>query len=214
MAKLIPGALGTVIGRVGNMVFYELNGQIIGRRIGVVDKFSDAQLGNQMEFGLATLLLNPVQKFIRAGFRTTPKKAGHTFHSVAFSLNKKNAMSGKYPDIAIDFSRVIFSMGSLPLPVSAEVKLADNRLQFSWDPNLENEENDPSDQVMLVAYFPTTFQALTVQNGSPRTAAKHDILLPSFKKKMVIETYMAFISEDRERVSSSIYLSQIIWDKQ
>lgn len=214
MAKLKPGALGTIIGRVGNMVFYELNGEIVGRTIGVVDKFSDAQLGNQMEFGLATLLLNPVNKFIRAGFKTTPRKSGHTFHSVAFSLNKKGAMTGQYPDIQIDYSKVIFSMGSLPLPIDAEVKLADGRLQFSWNPDLENEENDPSDQVMLVAYFPNTFQALTVQNGSPRTAGRHDILLPSHKNSMVIETYMAFISEDRERVSTSIYLGQIIWDKQ
>lgn len=98
--------------------------------------------------------------------------------------------------------------------MNAEVKLADKKLQFSWAPDLENEENDPSDQVMLIAYFPQTFLALTVKNGSPRTAGKHDIRLPSFKKAMVIETYMAFISEDRERVSDSIYLGQLIWDKQ
>jgi hypothetical protein len=214
MSKLTPGALGTVVGRVGRMVFYLLHGKIVGRTIGVVDKYSDAQLGNQMEFGLTTLLLNPVNKFIRAGFRTTPKAAGLTFHSVAFSLNKKGAMSGTYPDIAIDYSRVIFSKGSLPLPMNAEVKLDDKKLQFSWDPDLENEDNDPADQVMLVAYFPQDFRALTVQNGSPRTAGKHEIRLPSFKKAMVIETYMAFISEDRERVSDSIYLGQLIWDKQ
>jgi hypothetical protein len=213
MSKVIPGALGTVVGRVGNMVFYLLHGKIVGRTIGVVDKYSDAQLGNQMEFGLTTLLLNPVDKFIRAGFRITPKAAGQSFHNVAFSLNKKGAMTGSYPDISIDFSKVILSKGILPLPMNAEVKLADNKLQFSWDPDLDNEENDPSDQVMLVAYFPHTSQAMTVQNGSLRTAGKHEIRLPSFKTTMVIETYMAFISEDRERVSDSLYLGQLIWDK-
>lgn len=213
MSILTPGVLGTVIGRVGNMVFYLLHGQIVGRTIGVVENYSDAQLGNQMEFGLTTLLLNPVNKFIKAGFKTTPKAPGHTYHSVAFSLNKKGAMTGTYPDISIDFSKVIFSKGSLPLAMNARVKIAGQNLQFSWDPNLENEENDPLDQVMLVAFFPDTFQALTVLNGSPRTVGAHDIRLPTFKKKMVIEAYMSFISEDRERVSDSLYLGQLIWDK-
>jgi hypothetical protein len=214
MAILRPGALGILIGRVGNMVFYELNGKIVGRRIGVVSSYSNAQLGNQMEFGLTTLLLNPVDQFIRAGFKTTPKEPGWTFHSMAFSLNKKGSLKGSYPDIEIDFSKVIFSMGNLPLPKNPKVKLAGNQLQFSWEADLDNKENDEKDQVMLVAYFPETLQAMTVQSGSLRTLEKHDMLLPSFKEKKLIETYMAFISEDRERVSNSVYLGQIIWDNQ
>ncbi|SEB05924.1 DUF6266 family protein [Pedobacter hartonius] len=214
MATLRPGSLGTLIGRVGNMVFYELNGKIVGRTIGVVDSYSDAQLGNQMGFGLTTLLLNPVNQFIRAGFKTTPKEPGWNFHSLAFSLNKKNALTGKYPNVEIDFTKVIFSMGGLPLPKNPQVKLAGNCLEFSWEADPETKGNDERDQVMLVAYFPETLQAMTVQSGSPRTSEKHTILLPSFKGKKVIETYIAFISEDRERVSNSVYLGQIIWDNQ
>jgi len=46
--------------------------------------------------------------------------------------------------------------------------------------------------------------------GAMRTAKKDKIKLTKFTKPSVIETYIAFVSNNRERMSDSVYLGQII----
>lgn len=207
----LDGAFGDFTGRIGNMVFYRLNGKIVGRSIGKVEHFSEKQEEVQMRTSLITPFLTPLLEFIRIGFRHTPKPQSWDFYSVATSVNKPGAIMGKYPKLKINYKKVILSMGAVPPPKNAKVTLNDKVLEFTWDADLETKNADSMDQVMLVAYFPETLKSVFVTSGARRTAGTDKLNLPSFNEKTVIETYMSFITDDRTDVSNSVYMGRLIW---
>ena len=72
MAKF-EGFFDKINGKIGNIVFYQLNGKTVGRSIGKVEKFSDKQLEVQMRTKLITPFFSPLLEFIKLGFKNTPK---------------------------------------------------------------------------------------------------------------------------------------------
>jgi hypothetical protein len=214
MGKLINGPMGTNVGKMGGYVSYFLNGELVTRSIGVTDHWSDAQLANQMRTGLTTALLKPVKDFINIGMKYSPKpKKSWSSYTLATSVNKKQATKGIYPDLEIDFEKVVLAIGDIPVPLNPKVQLNDGRITFTWDADLSSAGTDNNDQVMCAAYFPETFQSFNVLSGAKRGEEKQDISLPSFTEEMRIETYICFVSEDRRRVSDSVYLGQLNWTK-
>ncbi|CAM4170481.1 hypothetical protein SAMN06265348_105369 [Pedobacter westerhofensis] len=210
---LLDGAFGDFTGRIGNMVFYKLNGKIVGRTIGIVETYSEKQEEVRMRTQLISPFLTPLKDFIRVGFRNTPKPQDWDFYSVATSVNKPGAIKGIYPNLEINYKKVILSLGSVPSPKNPKVILNDNILEFSWEPDLDAGGADLLDQVMLVAYFPQTLKAVFITSGARRTAGTEKLKLPSFNEKTVIETYISFITDDRTDVSNSVYTGRLTWKK-
>lgn len=213
MGTLKSGLLGTYIGKMGDYVSYYLNGKVVVRYIGKVDHWTDPQLEVQMRMTLVSILVKTMKDFINASFRHTPKPIGWSANNMAVSLNNPGVVSGVYPDLAIDFGKVILSKGDIPVPQKTQVSLTDNAIKFSWAADLEAEKADENDQVMCLAYFPGSSQVFTVLSGNKRGAEEQMIALPSFTSGMVIETYLCFVSEDRMRTSDSVYTGRLIWDK-
>jgi hypothetical protein len=208
---ILDGAFGDFHGRMGNMVFYKLNGKTVARTIGKVEKYSDKQLEVQMRTGLISPFLSALTEFIRIGFGKTPKLQSWDFFSMAMSQNNPKVIKGKYPNLKIDYKKVMLSMGAIPHPKKPDVKLNDNILEFSWDPNMDAEGADTRDQVMLVAYFPETLKSVFLLSGARRTEGIEQLKLPSFNEETIIETYISFIADDRTDVSNSVYTGQLIW---
>lgn len=204
--------MGTNVGKLGGFVSYFLNGELITRSIGVVTHWSDAQYAVQMGTTLVGEVLAPLKEFVGITMKYSPKpKKTWSAYSLATSENKLKAITGVYPDLEIDFTKVVLAVGDIPVPVNPKAELSNGRITFTWDADLDAEGADPYDQVMCVAYFPETFQAFTIRAGAKRGEEQQHINLPSFTEEMTIETYMCYISEDRKRVSNSIYLNQLIW---
>ncbi|SEA61335.1 DUF6266 family protein [Pedobacter hartonius] len=210
MAKL-DGAFGDFHGKMGNMVFYKLNGKTVGRTIGKVENFTEKQEEVLKRTELISPFLNPLIDFIRIGFKNTPKPWGWDFYSVATSMNKPGAIKGKYPDLKIDYEKVILSKGAIAPPKNPKVKLTGNSVEFSWDPDTDANGAETRDQVMLVAYFPETLKAVFLSSGARRTEGVDQLKLPSFNEDTIIETYMSFIADDRTDVSNSVYAGQLTW---
>ncbi|MET1055139.1 MAG: DUF6266 family protein [Pedobacter sp.] len=214
MGKLINGPMGTVVGKVGGYVTYFLNGELVTRAIGVVDHWSDAQYAVQMKTALITALLKPVKPVIRKGMKYTPKpKRTWTAYSMATSANNPAAITGDYPELKIDYGKVVLSLGDIPAPLNPKVQLSDGRIAFTWEADLDREGADVDDRVMCVAYFPETYQSFNVTDGAKRGEEYQEIKLPSFTEEMKIETYICYFSEDRKQSSNSVYLGQLTWTK-
>jgi len=210
---ILDGAFGDFTGRIGNMVFYKLNGKIVGRTIGKVDSRSESQEEILMRTSLISPFLTPLKEFIRIGFKHTPKPQDWDFYSVATSLNKPGAIMGKYPKLKINYKKVILSKGNVSPAKDVKVSLSDHQLQFSWKPDLEAKNADASDQVMLVAYFPEMLKAVFVTSGARRSVGTDILQLPTFTERTIIETYISFITDERNDVSDSIYAGRLTWNK-
>jgi hypothetical protein len=219
MGRLKSGTYGPLIGKLGNVINYVWRGLNVNRMVSHKTNIpaTTPQLASRKMFSMAQKFVAPLKNFVSYSFHPATKGKPKIPQNEASSLFRKHAIMGEYPDFWVDYSKVIMSKGDLPAPVNASVVRDGKQLTFSWevDPNWHYKIN--FDQVMMVAYLPDTMQANFLVGGARRTAGT-DVLdfYPELrpeewrKRDTVVETYLAFISNDRQRVSDSVYTGQII----
>ena len=204
-----------VPGRRGDYVTYQRLGQWVTRFAGKPERRTNGQLANEMSMTVTNTLLSPLKDFIKISLKNSPKKKKTwSLYNLAVSLNKPGAITGRFPEIEVDYSKAIFAVGVIPVPVNHQVSIADSVVSFTWEADLQTAGCDPTDQVMCIILFPEISQGMTVLHGALRAEEKQRIVLPTFTGKLHMETYLCFISGDRESVSNSVYTGQLVWDKQ
>lgn len=205
------GPFGHYEGRMGNMVFYMLNGKLVGRTIGVVNHFTKKQEEVRMRTDVLSPFLKRMKEMIRIGFKNTPKPQDWNFFNMASSVNNPGAVKGEYPNLELNYAKVILSKGAIPPPRNPAVTLNGKYLEFRWEPDIAAEGAATRDQIMVIAFFPATKKTVFITSGARRTEGFERLKLPNFRKDTVIETYMAFNADDRTDVSDSVYTGQLIW---
>lgn len=199
-------------GRSGNRVTYMRLGKLTTRTIGLrTDKPTVPVLKSRQVTALTTALLKPVKDFLIIGFGLEGKLNLQTYYTVASSYNRLNAISGSYPDQQIDFTKVLFSQGKMPVTSSILVSRVEKGLTFKWDASFTAKGINQNGQVMLMAYDPqkrgTEFQL----NAGRRSEGKAFLHIRKRKKPLLLETYISFISESRKSISNSMYVGQVVW---
>lgn len=211
MAKAPYGINGPFIGRVGNTVGYILNGINVIRAVGAFHgQYTPKQLANHQRMSLISSLSTVIQEFLKFGFSAVaaPTKQGHTNHSI--SVNKEKAVKGAYPHLETDFSKLIVAQGTVAMPKNPVVNVVNNNLEYSWEADMKAEGAENSDQVMLLAYFPESQKAIVMASGARRTVEMEVLEIPISEKNRAVETYIAFVSDDRKNASNSVYMGQLI----
>jgi len=219
MGRLKFGPYGPLIGKLGNVVNYIWRGMNVNRIVPhkTTKPASLKQKASRKQFTMAQKFVAPIGAFVGLSFHPETKGKPKIPQNAASSLFRKHAIKGEYPDYWVDYSQVIMSKGDLPKPKNAAVTREGNLLTFTWevDPNLSYKRN--SDQVMLMAYLPDTMEASFIAGGLSRTTGTAVLefspeLRPEEwrKRDTIVETYIAFISNDRQQVSDSVYTGQII----
>ena len=212
MAKL-KGTDNGFRGKLGINTVYELNGQVIMREVGVREKpFTSAELANQQAITLISSLLKPAKEFIELGFATEASKhPTKNYHNMAYSYNYKIALSGTYPDRCIDFERILFSKGIMPLAENTSALRTDTGILFEWDTALHHPEFKDTDQVMLLAYFPERKVCVMQPTGIRRKQGVAELILPDANRPIVLHTYISFISAQHKITSDSVYTGKFVW---
>lgn len=142
---------GPFTGKVGNLVGcrWKNTYYIRTRPLSVKHPNTEAQLAQRMRFTKTQDFLKPLTEILRVGFGayTADKSA----YNAAMSYNMRNALTGKYPDIAIDLANVLLSKGNLPGASKAAVKLIDKReVRFFWDTTENQSPSHSNDKVILI----------------------------------------------------------------
>jgi hypothetical protein len=207
MGKVSNGILGAVRGKVNNLVFYPLNGQELVRVVGTKKTIrSDAVKAQNNSMALLMSFFSKINVYLRAGFKNEAKSTIYNYHNLATSYNKINAISIIDNLPQIDYSKILLSRGTALPANDPRVELAAEGLHFEW----ETDENIPwianQDQAMLMAYFPEINEAIFNLAGAKRIEGSDVLNLPSAFRDLRMETYLSFVSVDRESVSNSTYL--------
>ncbi len=221
MAKLKNGILGPLIGKLANLVGYERLGQPVVRMVPRPTKKkkprSDGQKAVNLRFKIVKAFISRIGEFVNVGFRLDVAGTTKIPENGAVSYNLKHAVVGEYPDLAIDYSKVLVCRGKLPGPVNATVELDGDLLKFKWDVDPAWSKKLKRDQVMMLAYVPATDHASYWLSGARRAAGADELEAPrAFKARGVvvenqfIETYIAFISDDRQSISDSVYVGRVM----
>ncbi|PTS92188.1 hypothetical protein DBR11_27410 [Pedobacter sp. HMWF019] len=200
------GPHGNHRGRIGNVVYYVLNGKNVAREIGKTTKPpTQAQLKVRSEIKLVSQFLKPLGEFINVGFGIEQLGTDKNAFNLAMAYNRPHAIKGSYPNLKIAYEKVQISKGPLKTAENLRVEESPAGLQFNWDTNPQMAWQESTDQAMVLVYFPDQKKVFYTLFGNSRLSGTMEQEIPASLKGKHMESYISFISADRKQVSDSIY---------
>lgn len=207
MGIMKNGPHGPVYGKVGNLVTYRVLNKDVVRMVGENNKApSVKQLVCRQQMAVVIQFLKPIVEFINLGFMVESAKADRYAHNMAVSYNKLHALIGEYPELLIDYSKVLVSKGCLPMAVDALVSIVPDGLRFSWATGSWMDFPERRHNAMLMAYFPELGKAAYCLNGAIRDEGTDVLYLSDDLKNAYMETYLSFVAVGSNEVADSVYL--------
>lgn len=206
MGIIKNGIMGGFSGKTGPVVGYQRKGKNCMRSL--PRKRTSPPTPNELigreKFAYVQTWLQPLTNFLRVGFQNySPDFEGFV---AAKSYNLKNALIGSSPNFQIDPALALVSFGDMNRPaIASAVAESGQVISFNWSGG----EFVYDDRAMLVAYDTTDGRA-RFNTASERADGGYAKLKldESFIGKHV-DVYLAFVSEDRKRRSTSQYLGLI-----
>ena len=206
MAKAPNGPLGPLNGKLRNLVFYMLNGQPVVRTIGNPGKPSLNQLANRQAMSVTMDLVRTIAEFTNVSFELEAKGTIRNAHNLATSYIKKHAVKGEYPNLSMDYAKVILSKGDLPGANDLKMEKGENGVLRSWDSDGRGRYNDI---VMILLCHPLRKQATPVINACRRDAGRYFVDLHPDLVEEPLEAYICFRAADGKAISDSAYIGNL-----
>ena len=166
------------------------------------------QLQQRAKFNKAMEFLTPIKDYIRVGYKTYAVKK--SAFNAAVSYVVKNAVSGSYPDIEINYQRVLVSRGDLTPPKDVAATISERCITITWTDNSAEGSADATDLSMPLAYNVSKGQAVFEIAATTRSSQSVVLPLPSDWLGDTIQLYLGFISEDGMEVANSVYIGSKI----
>jgi hypothetical protein len=211
MGILKNGPFGGFTGKVNNLVSYELNGQqVLKSKAGPSNKPATIpQLNNRKKMSMLNAFLKGMETFIRTGFNPAAAGSKKNFHNLAMQYNQPQAFTGYYPDLAIDYSKIVLSKGGLAQAINPGATWVAEGLKFTWENYSKLSWPESEDQVMLLAYAAEKDMHFFIPSGAKRTKGWDILEIPASMHQEHFELYISFVSDDRLDVADSQYIGSI-----
>lgn len=128
--------------------------------------------------------------------------------------NLANALTGKFPDVSIDFSKVNILAGSLAAPCGAmHQNYGSSKLSFSWSACTQRNSNQ-SDELMGMIYCPERHEFWCERNlGIIRADGFCTIDPPAEFEGREVHVWLAYRSADQKQNSNSSYMGKALIPK-
>ena len=210
MGSLNNGLFGGFSGRVGNLVGYILNGKSIVRTIGKSNKpLTSARKANCEQMTVVNDFLKANLDFIRSGFKLITAGTDKNFYNAAVSYNKKQALQGSYPNISMDYTKALLSIGNLLTAAKAEISSQEDGIEFKWEVPGDLPQERRNDRAMLLIYFPDAGTSNYMLSGARRHEGREVVYIPKKHTESRIEAYISFMNEDGTEISESVHAGSL-----
>jgi hypothetical protein len=210
MGTFKQGIYGGYSGKVGNVVGSSWKGINVMRIMpaSVSNPQTEPQLAQRQKFGLTMNFLQPLSEFVKTGFKNYAVKK--TCLNAAMGYNISNAITGAYPNFAIDYANVLVSRGSLPAALNATAAAgAAGTVVFTWEDNSDEVGAATTDKTLIVAYNAAKHQAVTVNELAERADGTQTVTVPDSWSGDQVQTYLAFIDSKGDDVASSRFAGAV-----
>jgi len=209
MGKIKKGILGGFSGKVGTVVGGSWKGISYMRSLPqkVKNPRTTGQRSQRSKFALALALLQPMTAFLRTGWKLYAHRQSPINAAMSYTL--ANAITGDFPNYAIDNSKVLVSRGALTPAANGTAVAASGNLVISWDNNSGTGSAKATDKALVAVLNPEKDEAITNDAGAARTAGTQTVVLPVDWSGDSVVAYLGFISEDGKEVANSVYLGNI-----
>lgn len=200
------GPFGGHNGKLGRLVYYNLNGQEVSRTIGRTTKPPTLpQLKSRLITSVTSKFLSLLNDYVTVGFGILAQGTTKNAYNLAYQANRKYITTGEYPDLELVYENVVLSQGTLKSALNPKTSLTAEGIRFDWDVPTNIIWQESTDQVMLLAYFPDTEYVITSLFGASRITGTELLKVPEPLLTERMETYLSFVSADRKAVSDSLY---------
>lgn len=212
MGKYKKGILGPFSGKVGTVVGSSWNGIEYMRSLPKPSTKAptDLQIIHRAKFGLVTGFLKPISSLVNLGYKS--QASGMTGYNVATADMMAEAVTGIYPELDLDYTRVLFSKGSLTGVYSlVSASPAPAELSLTWADNSDSGTAKATDKAVVLIYNPgKSVFVYNLNNGAQRDSAAESIILPAEFSGDTVQVWIAFMTADKKTFSTSIHAGEIV----
>lgn len=207
MAKLKSGILGGISGTVGNVVGGRWRGidYIRSKPASVKNPNTEAQQQQRMRFKLVIQLLRKISSLVKIGFQNGSNN--QTAMNRGMSLNVKEAITGTYPDLEINWEKFIYSQGDLAPgnDASADLSVA-GTATVTWQNSQGASNSSDTDGVIVLLCNTDRDDVFYSMFGATRVDGQVDVSIPQEWSGENIACYLSFRSETGKEVSDNQFL--------
>lgn len=217
MARIKENIFGGVSGRIGNVVSCKRYGKYYLRSLPAEVNHPDTekQLSQRMRFALIQELQQSIIKFLRVGFGAWSE--GRSAYNAAMSHNLKNAVTGEYPNMHIDFPKVQVSKGTLaPAEFVAVQQNASGSIIITWQNSQSARNSHPTDRALVLLLATEPYTSVTLFLNDLRMNEQVTIPQPDALRNRTIHVYLSFIAEgiftgnmQQQHISDSVYCGEV-----
>ena len=206
MAKINSSILNGLSGKIGDLVFFIRNGKTFVKLLQKKRKIdSQKQQTHQEKFRMLLQFLNPLRPFIHQ-VNKEPVPGTTSFNRI-FSQNLRTAIFGDYPDIAIDYSKLILSRGNLPNGIQVSCgSSCRGSLAITWRNNYGKAK--AQDHAFAACYCEELNIWLSGTELALRKSRTCFFNMDAFQGRSV-HVYFGFSSTIRALSSDSLYLGKV-----
>lgn len=209
MGTIKKGILGGFSGTVGTVVGANWRGIDYMRSRTNRRSFtsSQKQIEQQQKFKLISQFQQPINGLLNQTFTSYAVKM--TGANSALGYNLRNAVSGTYPDYAVDYSLFLVSRGDLQNGQNPSATAGGNGLvNFAWTNNAGSGKAQPTDKAILVVCCPELQQFVYTLDGADRSEETASFDVSAFTGKTV-QAWIGFTSDTGTSIATSIYMGEL-----
>jgi len=157
---------------------------------------------HRAKFKLATDFIKAIGSLLAITF---PDKAGTTGRNNALASVLPQAITGEYPDLHIDFSKVLMASGSLSLTTDpTATSTQPGVINFTWIDGSGYGLGKTADRPILIAFCESLNACSFIVSDALRSAETASLPAKLFSGKQV-HTWISFLSENGKDVANSTY---------
>ena len=211
MAILHKGLFGPITGKISGLVTSSWKGINYVREAS--EKSSKprtvAQIAVQEKFKFVHQLVKPLSPYFTAGFYH--KAIRKTEYNVGYSKNYKEALTGVYPDLVVDYSKITISEGRLSMLEDVVLtQTASQTLGISWNAAHPKTYAEFDDQLMVAILCTEEGLADGFIGGTRRDDEHCTIKISSKMIGKESAVYLGVYSLNQLHVSNSQFLGKFI----
>lgn len=174
------GWFGAYTGRVGNVIGTMWNGRAVLRirPASVANPNTLAQQAQRMKFRLAASFIKLHEKLIRIGFAA--KDQSITPFNNAMRYNIANAITGTFPTLSLDLTKVKISDGNLPnLKAPLLTSVTPATVKIDWTDNTGSIGAKATDKLLLSIVDAASNEVFIADPGAVRLDEAAVVALPT-----------------------------------
>ena len=193
-------------GKLGDVVFFwRKNQQLLRSHVTPRNPQTSAQTANREKFTLATRIVSPLFDAMKHGHSGSAISFGSVCGRVL-----REAITGVYPDLAVDYSKIQISEGRLSPPgdVRCHFDRSTREVRITWVGALaaDAEAGSPTDQASVVCQNDLFPRHVHTHLGSRRSAGETTFPLPAGWDPKHTHYWLYFTSHDGTQNSGSVYV--------